>query len=73
MLQSMHDESCRIDDKPYGVECAQLLPLYREDDKIECPYCHASYRKDQMKKLCSICGLSQVGVETVGIVCMNSQ
>ena len=62
-----------LDDKPYGVECAQLLPLYREDDKIECPYCHASYRKDQMKQLCSICGLSQVGVETVGIVCMNSQ
>ena len=60
-------------DDPFVVECAALAPLYRQEERIQCPYCHANYCKDAKQTVCSICELCQVGIETVGIVCANSQ
>ena len=60
-------------DDPFVVECATLAPLYRQEERVQCPYCHANYGKDAKQAVCSICELCQVGIETVGIVCANSQ
>ena len=60
-------------DDPFVVECSTLAPLYRQEERVQCPYCHANYSKNAKKTVCSICELCQVGIETVGIVCANSQ
>ena len=58
--------------RPFIMDCKTLTPIYKGEDSVKCPYCGASYRPESMKSLCSVCGLAQVGLETVGLVCMNS-
>ena len=60
-------------DDPFVVECSTLAPLYRQEERVQCPYCRAVYSKSVKQTVCSICKLCQVGIETVGIVCANSQ
>ena len=58
-------------DSPFAIECEELVPMKKEA-AVECPYCGALYRGEKKGKVCCICKLAQVGVDTVGLVCTNS-
>ena len=58
-------------DSPFVIECEELVPMKKEAAAV-CPYCGAMYRGEKKGKVCCICKLAQVGVDTVGLVCTNS-
>lgn len=56
---------------PFVIECEELVPLKKED-AVSCPYCGACYRKTKKNALCCVCRFSQIGIDTVGLVCTTS-
>jgi coatomer protein complex subunit alpha (xenin) len=60
-------------EKPLVIDCTEFAPVYKSELTVKCPYCSASYKSNKKKILCKVCGLAQVGLETVGLVCMNSR
>ena len=61
------------DQKPFDLDCATLTPIYRDEEKLKCPLCGATYRAESKNKVCCICELAQIGVDTVGLVCLDVQ
>jgi coatomer protein complex subunit alpha (xenin) len=61
------------DERNPFVTCASsLTPIYRGSDKVVCPFCMSPYLPEHKDKTCEICGLSQIGLETMGLVCLAS-
>ena len=58
---------------PFVICAGTLKPIYRGSDLVRCPYCGAAYTPDFKGKLCTTCGLSEVGLETLGLVCSQNQ
>lgn len=55
--------------KSFKIDCATLVPIYSGATYKSCSYCGSQYAGDDMvNKLCSTCGLSQVGIKTLGLV-----
>lgn len=57
----------------FAVEAKTLRPLNKEEERTRCPYCGAVYRADAARTLCEVCELATVGVETVGLVCVDAR
>ena len=56
------------------IDASSLQVIASDKKKVKCPYCSAVYeevRKVQ-REVCSVCGLSRIGEETLGLVCMRS-
>lgn len=60
-------------DRVYVLDCATMQPMDHSAEIVKCPFCGVSYAVENKGKLCSICGMSQIGLETVGLVCMNAR
>jgi coatomer protein complex subunit alpha (xenin) len=58
---------------PFELCCESLTPIYRGSDLVRCPFSGAAYLPEHKGKLCSISGISQIGLETLGLVCSASQ
>ena len=56
---------------PFDIDCAAFLPIYRGSPICKCSYCASAYSPDMKGKLCVTCGMSVVGVETIGLVFAN--
>ena len=54
---------------PFTICCGSLTPIYKGSPIIRSPYCNAGYKPEFKGTLCTIDGMSQVGTETVGLVC----
>jgi coatomer protein complex subunit alpha (xenin) len=52
----------------FAVDCASLTPIYRGATCIKCSYCGSSYAPEHKGKLCLTCNVSQIGIETLGLV-----
>lgn len=49
--------------------CSQTnTPIADTTDLIKCPFCGAASKRSEANKLCKICTLSPMGVETLGLV-----
>jgi uncharacterized OB-fold protein len=57
------------DSKTFRIDCQKFVPVYGGQTAIECSYCGSVYSDPSMaNKLCLTCGLSVVGVKTIGLV-----
>jgi len=53
----------------FSIDCASFLPIYAGANVVNCSYCGSSYAGTSMKgKVCLTCGLSVVGIQTLGLV-----
>lgn len=59
--------------KPLTLNCTTLEPMDKSADCAKCPFCGATYASEEKGALCSICGMAQIGLETVGLVCLNAR
>ncbi|KAJ1426745.1 vesicle coat complex COPI, alpha subunit [Ochromonadaceae sp. CCMP2298] len=57
---------------PFSLDCASLTPLYKGTPSLQCAYCAAHYGVQHRGKLCLICGISSVGLDTVGLVTQSA-
>lgn len=62
-------ESCLLDNRPFHIDAYTLSPIFKEDAYVVCPYCHANYKAENSGKLCMVCNVAQIGLETLGLVC----
>lgn len=53
---------------PFSLDCILLKPVYKGSPSVKCPYCSSMYVPDNKGKLCVTCGISTIGLETVGLV-----
>jgi coatomer protein complex subunit alpha (xenin) len=53
---------------PFSLDCKEFKPIYKGSPAIKCPYCGSSYVPATKGEVCSTCTISQIGVETVGLV-----
>jgi len=53
---------------PFLIDCFSLRPIYRGTSHVKCPYCSSAYLQSHNKKICETCKMSEVGVETIGLV-----
>jgi coatomer protein complex subunit alpha (xenin) len=56
--------------KSFKIDCQTFFPVYAGQPSVTCPYCGSEYHDhDGMRDhLCDTCGLSLVGVKTLGLV-----
>jgi len=53
----------------FKIDCQKFLPIYAGSTSIKCSYCGSEYTDTSMNnKGCLTCGLSLVGVQTIGVV-----
>ena len=60
--------SCIID-RPFLIDLLSFTPVYKEENCVTCPYCSASYKEEANGKVCAVCGVAQIGLKTLGLVC----
>jgi coatomer protein complex subunit alpha (xenin) len=66
--------SLNYDERNPFVICSESFqPIYRGSDMTRCAYCGAAYMPEHKGNLCSVCGIAQVGMETLGLVCSRSR
>lgn len=58
---------------PFIVCGATFTPIYRGSKDTACPYCRARFVPDTANKLCPVCDLAVVGVDSSGLLCSSSQ
>ena len=58
---------------PFVICAGSLKPIYRGSDLVRCPYCGSAYTPDYKGKLCPTCNMSQIGLETLGLVCSTKR
>jgi coatomer protein complex subunit alpha (xenin) len=55
--------------KNFEIDSKDLVPIYTGADSISCSYCECYFADNDMKnELCPTCGMSQVGIKTLGLV-----
>jgi len=55
--------------KNFEIDSKDLVPIYTGANSISCSYCECYFAGDEMKnELCPTCGMSQVGIKTLGLV-----
>jgi len=58
---------------PFVVCGKTLVPIYKGSAFTRCPYCGTAYKPEFKGELCDNCGLSVIGVETLGLVCYQGR
>ena len=62
------------DERNPFVMCGKTLtPIYKGSPFTRCPYCGTAYKPEFKDELCDNCGLSVIGVETLGLVCYQGR
>ena len=61
------------DHAPFTICAETLTPVYRGGEVVKCPFCAASFQPEHKGRLCSLDGMAQVGLETLGLVCSSAQ
>jgi len=56
---------------PFDIDCSEFLPIYRGSPVAKCAYCSSAFSPAMKNKICVTCGMSLVGVETIGLVFTN--
>ena len=56
----------------YSLDCYSMKPIYKGSPDVKCSYCNSSYAPEYKGKQCVTCNIATVGVETMGLVTMNS-
>lgn len=56
------------DRNAFVIDAFNLTPIYRGTSNIKCSYCGSAYSGNAKGALCVTCGVSQIGVETLGLV-----
>jgi len=55
--------------KSFKIDAQYLVPIYSGSKFIACSYCESQFADaDMQNQLCPTCGLSQVGIKTLGLV-----
>jgi coatomer protein complex subunit alpha (xenin) len=49
------------------------VPIYRGKPEEKCPFCAASYLPDHKGKLCTVCGVSEIGRDASGLRIATTQ
>lgn len=71
--QGRNEHAIDYDEKnPFNLDCASLRPIYRGTPSLKCSYCSAHYQVDYKGKLCVICQISAVGIDTIGLVTQST-
>ncbi len=71
--QGRNEFTIDYDEKnPFSLDCASLKPIYRGTPSLKCSFCSANYQTDYKGKLCVICNISAVGIDTIGLVTQSS-
>ncbi|CAG8542349.1 5895_t:CDS:10, partial [Diversispora eburnea] len=52
---------------PFVVCGSSYTPIYKGSPSVECPYCHTSYLPKYKNKLCTVCEISQIGINSTGL------
>ena len=55
-------------DKMIFINSGDLSMFYREEDIVKCPYCGANYTAEYKNTICTVCTLSKVDAEALGLV-----
>lgn len=54
--------------KTFKIDCQKFRPVYSGASWIECSYCGSAYLDQSLtNKLCLTCGVSLIGVQTIGL------
>jgi uncharacterized Zn-finger protein len=61
-------ESIRFDDRSFSLCCDSLVPVYRNQNSVQCPYCRSVYVPANDGTLCSTCQLAKIGAQADGLV-----
>ena len=70
--QARNEHELEYDERnPFVINCADLKPIYRGAPLVRCAFCNSAYLPEFKGKVCVTCGLSLVGVETLGLVTMG--
>ena len=57
------------ENRTFVIDCRDFVPIYAGDSSVESPYCGSMYADASMEnKPCETCGVSTVGVKTLGLV-----
>ena len=56
------------DRNAFVIDSVNLTPIDRGSPSLRCSYCGSSYAPELKGGLCVTCGISQIGVETLGLV-----
>jgi coatomer protein complex subunit alpha (xenin) len=54
---------------PFVICSRTLTPIYKGSPFTRCPYCGATFKPEFKDELCEACGISRIGVKTLGLVC----
>ena len=54
---------------PFVVCAKSMTPIYKGSKFMRCPYCFAAFLPDFKGSTCSVCCLSTIGEETLGLLC----
>jgi len=53
----------------FTIDCRDFVPVMAGQPSVKCSFCGSTYADQKMKNQeCSICGVSAVGVQTIGLV-----
>jgi len=52
---------------PFVVCAKSFTPIYKNQPRVDCPYCESSYMPDFSGSLCSICELAEIGMSVTGM------
>mgnify|MGYP000500929273 FL=1 len=53
---------------PFQINARTMTPIYRGSPSTKCPYCSATFEPSAKGSVCDVCGIAEVGVETLGLV-----
>ena len=52
---------------PFDICPATFTPIYRGQEKEDCPFCVAKYKKDYKNSVCQVCTVACVGKSVQGL------
>jgi len=56
---------------PFVMCCASYTPIYKGNALAKCPFCGACYLPEHKRTLCTVCQVSEVGIEAKGLEVMG--
>ena len=52
--------------------CAKTYKIISDNTAKKCPYCGANYQSEFDGEICTVCSVSQIGVEALGLKITNN-
>mmetsp|Transcript_4361 Transcript_4361/g.5855 ORF Transcript_4361/g.5855 Transcript_4361/m.5855 type:complete len:1247 (-) Transcript_4361:827-4567(-) len=54
--------------KHFNVGAFSMKPIYQAEKSVKCPFCGTHCLPEKENETCPVCGIAQLGVETLGLV-----